>query len=217
VILRYCSFFVSLRLSDTQYLIRLAKRSRSIARLLYARLATVFKVRIRGSYNDQSLLCTRAYLMRASLSYLRDFHARTSQQTTYRHLNSTHPVPVPAQAPPSAPTLPTMPSTRPHSPNKPSRESIRTAIIVGVTISVLGLLILTYLFYQRRLRRGVKAGAKIGSREGILVLGGRERRENDVEKGLETGVIQEPLPVYHREPMRDERRLEMAARSSTVT
>jgi hypothetical protein len=45
-----------------------------------------------------------------------------------------------------------------------------------------------------------------------------ERGERDVEKGLEVGVIQEPLPVYRKEPMEDEKRLEMAiARGSTAT
>jgi hypothetical protein len=123
-----------------------------------------------------------------------------SSHTTYAHIN-----------------VYAMPSTRSKTPNKPSSENIRTAIIVGVIISLFGLLILTYLFYQQRLRRGVKAGAKIGSRESVLVHGGSGRRGNDGEKGLETGVIQEPLPMYQREPMKDERRLEMAARSITMT
>jgi hypothetical protein len=42
--------------------------------------------------------------------------------------------------------------------------------------------------------------------------------EGDVEKGLEVGVVQEPLPVYQKEPMKDEKRLVMAiARGSTAT
>jgi hypothetical protein len=49
-----------------------------------------------------------------------------------------------------------------------------------------------------------------------MVHGGSERQRRDVEKGLETGVIQEPLPVYQKEPMKDEKRLEMTVRSTTV-
>jgi H+/gluconate symporter-like permease len=110
-----------------------------------------------------------------------------------------------------------MPSTRPNRTQKPTHESIRTAIIVGLIIGVIGLLILAYLSYQRRLRRNVKEGTRPGTIAHMAQLRG-ERGERDVEKGLEVGVVQEPLPVYRKEPMEDEKRLEMAiARGSTAT
>lgn len=104
-----------------------------------------------------------------------------------------------------------MPTTRPRPTQAPSKESIRTAIIVGLIISLLGVIVLTYLLYQRRLRRNVKAGKVIGKRE----VGGAEwqnrarRMINDEQKGLEVGVVREPLPVYTRYVERGEKRLEM--------
>jgi hypothetical protein len=103
-----------------------------------------------------------------------------------------------------------MPSTRPNRTQTPTHESIRTAIIVILIIGVLGLLILAYLSHQRRLRRNVKEGTRPGTIAHLAQLGA-ERREGDVEKGLEVGVVQEPLPVYQKEPMKDEKRLEMTA------
>jgi H+/gluconate symporter-like permease len=55
-----------------------------------------------------------------------------------------------------------MPSTSPRPTQKPTKESIRTAIIVGLVIGLLGVILLAYVIYQRRLRRHVKAGAVIG-------------------------------------------------------
>jgi len=104
-----------------------------------------------------------------------------------------------------------MSTTRPRPTQTPSKESIRTAIIVGLIISLLGVIVLTYLLYQRRLRRNVKAGKAIGKRE----VGGWEwenrarRRINDEQKGLEVGVVRDPLPVYTKDVERGEKRLEM--------
>jgi len=104
-----------------------------------------------------------------------------------------------------------MPTTRPRPTQAPSEESIRTAIIVGLIISLLGVIVLTYLLYQRRLRRNVKAGKLIGKREvGESEWQNRARRMiNDEQKGLEVGVVREPLPVYTRDVEGGEKRLEM--------
>ncbi|KAH7071407.1 hypothetical protein BKA63DRAFT_568542 [Paraphoma chrysanthemicola] len=103
-----------------------------------------------------------------------------------------------------------MPSTRPRPSDGPSHkmsaESVRTGIIVGVVIGVLALLILAYVLYSRRRNRGVKVGTMTGSRQSkFCEARGRE------EKELEIGVIQEPLPVYQKEPLKDETRLAMTA------
>jgi len=104
-----------------------------------------------------------------------------------------------------------MPTTRPRPTQTPSKESIRTAIIVGLIISLLGVIVLTYLLYQRRLRRDVKAGKVIGKREvgGSEWQGRARRRINDEQEGLEVGVVREPLPVYTRDVERGEKRLEI--------
>jgi hypothetical protein len=58
----------------------------------------------------------------------------------------------------------------------------------------------------------VKAGVRPGSIAHMAQMRD-ERTGGDVEKGLETGVIQEPLPVYAKEPTKDEKVLEMSVRS----
>lgn len=85
-----------------------------------------------------------------------------------------------------------------------SAESIRTAIIVSVVIGVLAIVALVGVLWNRRVRRSAKAGRRLDSR--LHDVGMRDRRD---DKDMETGVIQEPLPVYHTEPMEDERRLAM--------
>lgn len=83
-----------------------------------------------------------------------------------------------------------------------SKESIRTAIIVSSVIGVLAILALTCLYWSRRIKRSAKAGMRIEN-SSLAVSGA-------VDKHLEVGVIQEPLPVYKKEPMKDERRLDIA-------
>jgi hypothetical protein len=104
-----------------------------------------------------------------------------------------------------------MPSTRPQPTQTPTKESIRTAIIVGLIISLLGVIVLTYVLHQRRLRRNVKAGTVVGTpKVGRLEEGIRTRRMiPDEGKGLEVGVVQEPLPVYTRNIEGGERTLEI--------
>ncbi|KAG9193194.1 hypothetical protein G6011_03229 [Alternaria panax] len=104
-----------------------------------------------------------------------------------------------------------MPSTRPRPTQEPTKESTRTAIIVGLIIGLLGIMVLASVLYQRRLRRGAKAGAMVGEWEvGRQEGGGRTRRRGNLEeKNLEVGVIQEPLPVYTKEAAGGEKRLEM--------
>ena len=103
-----------------------------------------------------------------------------------------------------------MPSTRPRPSREPTKESIRTAVIVGLVIGLLGFIVLSSLLYQRRLRRNIKAGTIIG-KWGVerQERGGKTTWKADVEKGLEVGIIQEPLPVYAKEAVRGEKQLEM--------
>jgi H+/gluconate symporter-like permease len=96
-----------------------------------------------------------------------------------------------------------MPSTRPKPSSTPFHESIRTAIIVGVIIGVLGLLILTYHLYQQRLRQTVKTGTWFGSIPDTCLLQREKKERDDFEKGLEKGVIPKPLPVYRAKPMKE--------------
>jgi hypothetical protein len=94
-----------------------------------------------------------------------------------------------------------MPSIRPKPSSTPSNESISTAIIVSVLVGVLGLLIHTYVLYQQRLRQTIKTETWPGP-----VSDRRETRKRiEEEEGLETGVIEEPLPVYQAKPMAGER------------
>jgi hypothetical protein len=60
------------------------------------------------------------------------------------------------------------------------------------------------------MQRNVKAGTRIESR-----ASGAFGRKSTDDKELEVGVIQEPLPVYHKEPMEDERRLAGTAEEET--
>jgi H+/gluconate symporter-like permease len=99
-----------------------------------------------------------------------------------------------------------MPSTGPRPTQKPTKESIRTAIIVGLVISLLGVILLAYVIYQRRLRRHVKAGAVIGRWTGGRMTRRTRRHE---ERAMEIGVIREPLPVYARDVKGGEKRLDM--------
>lgn len=52
------------------------------------------------------------------------------------------------------------------------------------------------------MQRGIKAGTRVGS--GASSTGGRKKIEH---KELEVGIIQEPLPVYQKEPTEDDRRV----------
>lgn len=106
-----------------------------------------------------------------------------------------------------------MPSTRPRPSDRPghkmSKESMRTAIIVGVIIGVLSIICLVIFLWSRRIKRNAKMGTR--SNESSAVHYGIDQVLQRQDKGLEIGVIQEPLPVYHTEPMQDERRLAMTA------
>jgi hypothetical protein len=83
-------------------------------------------------------------------------------------------------------------------------ERIRTGIIVSVVVASLAMLILGYVLLKRRINRGVKEG-KIRCRDDD-----EDPRIKMVDKELETGVVQEPLPVYAQSPREDEKRM-MAA------
>ncbi|KAF1848016.1 uncharacterized protein K460DRAFT_67051 [Cucurbitaria berberidis CBS 394.84] len=109
-----------------------------------------------------------------------------------------------------------MPATRPRPSDQPqpkmTKENVRTAIIVSVIIGTLAVIVLTLFIWSRRIRRSAKAGTSTSSHIEGQDVTYRPLQRHDKE--LEVGVIQEPLPVYHREPMEDERRLAIAARSS---
>lgn len=96
-----------------------------------------------------------------------------------------------------------MPSTRLHSKTKISAESTRTAIIVSVVIGVFATIALVGLLWSRRIRRSARVGSRIGSQGRGADLGYQRRDYKD----METGVIQEPLPVYQKARPEDERRL----------
>lgn len=89
--------------------------------------------------------------------------------------------------------IPNMPSTQPRTSDRPSfqmtPERVRTAIIVSGIVGSLAILILGYLLLKRRMNRGVKAGRLDRHYDD-------DPRIKMIDKELETGVIQEPLPVY---------------------
>jgi hypothetical protein len=92
--------------------------------------------------------------------------------------------------------MPTTHSTKASRPTS-SSEARRTGLIVGLVVGILALLLLAYYLINRRRKQGVKAGTRVGSPTA------RVKRDQD----LEVGIIQEPVPVYQKEPKEDERRL----------
>jgi hypothetical protein len=90
-----------------------------------------------------------------------------------------------------------MPSThltsQPHSTPSATRERVRTGIIVSVVVGTLAVLILAYVLVKRRMNRGIRAGMVVGKKSYSEEEAGR-RAKGDA--GLETGVVEEPLPVY---------------------
>lgn len=109
-----------------------------------------------------------------------------------------------------------MPSTRPRPSDRPynkmSKESVRTAIIVGVIVGVLSIICFVIFLWTRRMKQNAKAGTRNKESSGGHLEPNQPLQRQD--KDLEIGVIQEPLPVYQTEPMEDERRLAMTAMSS---
>jgi hypothetical protein len=89
--------------------------------------------------------------------------------------------------------MPTTHSTKASRPTS-SSEARRTGLIVGLVVGILALLLLAYYLINRRRKQGVKAGTRPTA---------RVKRDQD----LEVGIIQEPVPVYQKEPKEDERRL----------
>lgn len=86
-------------------------------------------------------------------------------------------------------------------------ERVRTGIIVSVVVGTLAILIIGYVLLKRHMNRGVKAGT-IQGRPSY----GDDRRITMVDKELEVGFIQEPLPVYAKDPREDEKRMALSDR-----
>lgn len=80
-------------------------------------------------------------------------------------------------------------------------ERIRTGIIVSVVVGTFAALILAYVVLRWRRNKGVKAGSIAGRHAD------ERRGRGQDDKDLETGVIQEPLPVYAKDAGEDERRI----------
>lgn len=98
-------------------------------------------------------------------------------------------------------TVSTMPSQA-HlrtSSNHISAPSARTAIIVSILISSIGLIVLGCVFWQRRINRSAKPGTKIGSSSRQILDSEAWPQQQSKDKDLETGVVQEPVPVYRKE------------------
>jgi hypothetical protein len=85
-------------------------------------------------------------------------------------------------------------------------ERIRTGIIVSVVVGTLAILILGYVLLKRRINRGIKEG-KIRPR-----CDDEDPRVMMVDKELETGIVQEPLPIYAKDPRDDEKTMATAER-----
>ncbi|KAH6111871.1 hypothetical protein HBI64_217250 [Parastagonospora nodorum] len=92
-----------------------------------------------------------------------------------------------------------MPTTQPHTNPQITPERLRTGIIVSVVVCAIAILALGYIVLRRRINRGVKEG-KIRRR-----CDDEDPRVEMVDKEVEMGVVREPLPVYVKDVMGDEK------------